>query len=253
MNTNFRLSDRENLSIWGLSDTHIGSANCNYEYIEYAFEKWRLKTEPRMIILNGDILEVASKHVGDSAFKQALNVNEQLDVAYEYLRPFKDEILGISIGNHEKRMVNEFDFNPNIELAKRLGIPYDHNIHETIYINGNPFNILAMHGRGSSSKDTYLLNKIERETAQFENDIAFYGHTHLLANKSIPIKTAIGEIKRRTFVATGHYLKYKDSYAEMAGLPFLPEAFSFVDINAKFKMNITNYYIDVEREDLLEL
>lgn len=254
MRTNFKLSEREHLSIWGLSDTHFG-ANVNYNYLDFAFEKWDLKTDPKMIVVGGDILEVASKHTGDSAHKQTLSVNEQLDVAEEYLGPRRDHILGITGGNHDTdRMVDEFNFDPVEELAKRLKIPYSLGyVHETLHINKQPFVVLCMHGKGSSQKDSYLVNKIERETGQFKNDLAFYGHTHRVADQDYAITTPERDVERRTVISMGHFLKYKGSYAHRKQLPYLPEAFVFVDIDSKLNVDVNKFKIDKLKPELVSL
>ena len=51
---------------------HIGSNVFNKEFFEYALDMIEKDTHEKVIYLNGDILEVGSKSVGNSAFKQKI-------------------------------------------------------------------------------------------------------------------------------------------------------------------------------------
>ena len=77
--------NKKPLHIYCISDTHIGSNVFNKDYFEYALNLIKKDKHQKIIYLNGDILEVGSKSVGNSAFKQTINVKEQLETAIKYL------------------------------------------------------------------------------------------------------------------------------------------------------------------------
>jgi len=206
-----------------------------------------------MIILNGDLLENADLNVGDSAYNQVLNVNEQMDMIVDLLSPYSEYVYDeMTIGNHELRLKKSHDFDINKTLADRLGITSVSNILTTLNINGQPFIIYATHGRNSSSSDHLALGKIQRDVASFDANLYLYGHLHRCASISIPYTSTEG-IKRRNYVITGAFLKYKGSYAEDLGLAHSPPAFVFVKVGAKLDVVPKIFYQDVERPDLLEI
>lgn len=94
--------DIAELEIHTFADEHIGDEHCDikrlYERIEY------VKNTPNAYcILNGDILDNATKtSIGDT-YTQEFNPMEQLKRATEIFSPIKDKILCITHGNHENR------------------------------------------------------------------------------------------------------------------------------------------------------
>lgn len=100
MKSFFRLKDNEKLHIYCLSDLHLGSNTCNEEFFEYALNMIKNDKSQKVMFLAGDLLEIASKKVGDSAFSQKINVNKQIDTIVHYLKPFKDIINGSVFSNH---------------------------------------------------------------------------------------------------------------------------------------------------------
>lgn len=256
MNFSYRLSNRKKLTIQPISDTHIGSKHFNQEYFEYMLEKYDLCTTPRMIYLGGDLLEVASKNVGDSAFKQVLSVNEQISTFCDLISPWEDEIAGMVGGNHDSnRMIKDYDFNPLLEVAHRLDIPFSSQILDDVKINGKTLKTYVFHGKGSAKRNDLAIGKVKRETAEIDANLILYSHLHRCMHDTEPIRSTSSPtgVKRKHYVLTGHYLKYKDSYADQMGIPILPEAFPRLQIGNKLDVNCTIDTIDVSRPDLFEL
>lgn len=252
MKTNFTLSSRKKLTIFPISDLHVGSKQFDEKYFKWALTTFDLCTDEKVIYLGGDLLESASLNVGNSSFNQIMDVNEQIEMICDLLSPYENYINGMVPGNHELRLKKQHDLNINEILADKLNIKSEPNVLQTLNVNGKDFIVYCTHGRNSSSQDHLALGKIQRDTSMVHADLYLYGHLHRLDSISIPYKYN-GGMKRRTYVLTGAFLKYKGSYAEDMGLPQLPPAFCQIKVGAKLDVNVKSFYQDICREDLLEL
>ena len=136
--------NKKDLHCYCLSDLHIGNPQFNKEYFEYALDMIKNDKHEKIIILNGDILEISSKNVGNSAFKQKIDVNQQLELAIDYLEPFKDQIIGVTKGNHDSaRILKDFDFDITQVLAQSFDVDSVSQFYEQITINEQPYKIFA--------------------------------------------------------------------------------------------------------------
>ena len=252
MINSFKLKDNEKLHIYCLSDLHLGSNTCNEEYFEYALNMIKNDKSPKVLYLAGDLLEIASKKIGDSAFTQKINVNKQIDTLVNYLKPFKNIINGSVFSNHTgARTQREFNLNCDKLISNILEIPYDHTLTDKVYINDNPYSIFVKHGNGSSNRNHLALGKIERDCASVEADLYFMGHLHRVgAISEVYIKDE--EYKRKTFVLTGSFLSYKNSYAQYQGLSPIPEAFTRVDVDKNLNTSVNVYNIDEVAPELMK-
>ena len=95
-------SELEQIELHTFADEHLGDEHCDVkrllERIEY------VKNTPNAYcIMNGDIMDNATKtSIGDT-YTQVFNPMEQLAKAVELFSPIKDKILCITHGNHENR------------------------------------------------------------------------------------------------------------------------------------------------------
>jgi hypothetical protein len=95
------------------ADWHIGVANCNesgiFEMIEYV-----ASAPNRYIIVKGDIVDaipVTDKRFALCSFNnnQVTTPQQQAERVVEILRPIKDRILFLELGNHEYKLINVYD------------------------------------------------------------------------------------------------------------------------------------------------
>lgn len=252
MNNSFKLKDDEELHIYCLSDLHLGSNTCNEEFFKYALNMIENDTSPKVMYLAGDMLEVASKKVGDSAFTQKINVNKQIDTIVNYLSPFHDIINGSVFSNHSgARTKKEFDLNCDKLVSNILKIPYSHVITDKLYINDKPYTVFVKHGTGSSNKNHLALGKIERDCSSMEADLYFMGHLHRVGSiQEVFVKD--GDYQRKTYVLTGSFLSYKNSYAQYQGLSPIPEAFTRVNIDKDLNTTVNIFNIDQVAPELIK-
>lgn len=102
MNSDFNLTKKnQTVSIFPISDVHVGTPLFNQEYYEYMLRKFDTTSGHKIIYLLGDLMDCATKRLGQSAYEQVLSPEEQLDYIVKSLKPYKKHIKAAVIGNHE--------------------------------------------------------------------------------------------------------------------------------------------------------
>ena len=248
MKSSYRLKGNQKLYIVPISDLHIGSEQFNRDYFEYALDKLDEIQGDKRIYLLGDLVEHASKTVGNSAFKTTMSLNDQIHLAVEYLEPFKKDLIYSCMGNHEVRSSKDIDLDVNEIIADKLGCNYGNQCLDTFTVNGNPFTVYGKHGKGSSSMAHLQQGKAIRETATIEANLYMEGHSHRLDFFTVPVLTPNG-LKRKYYAFSGAYLNYS-GYPSAMFLPILPPAFQHITINKDMIVNNKPYFIDQVRPDL---
>lgn len=251
MKTNYKLRGNQKLYILPISDLHIGSPEFNEEYFQYCLDTIDNISSDKRIYLCGDLLEAASKSVGNSAYQSVLSLEDQIDLAINYLKPYKKDIVYSCMGNHEARLQKEFNLDVNHIISKALGCSHGNQLMDTISINQEPLTIYAAHGKGSSAHFYTAESKFLRETQHLEADIFLNGHNHRCGYFTTPIRSSTG-IHRRHYAFTGAFLRY-GGYASQMQLPILPEAFIQLNINKDHRIRCNNFYIDETRPDLFKM
>ncbi len=182
---------------------------------------------PKRIYLMGDLIETASKKVGNGAYKQQFDVNEQINIICDFLEPLKDDIVFSCHGNHDfLRISKEFDLNVSRLIADRLGCDSGNQCLDTFNINDTDFTVYANHGKGTNAYAHLAQGKIQRETQNIQASLYLQGHNHRLDFFSVPVRTVDG-LNRKYYAFTGSFLNYgEDSYPSQMFLPVLPHSFS---------------------------
>lgn len=255
MKINYKLRGNERIYILPISDLHAGSEQFNEEYFKYMLEQLDGIKSDKRIYLGGDLMEAASKHVGNSSFKTTMSLDDQIDYILKALKPYKKNIVNMAIGNHEARIVKEFDLDINKLIAREFDIPYGNQFLDTFVINGEPFTVYSAHGKGSSAHHYTAQSKMIRDTQHVKADLFMHGHNHRCDHFSVPTMQSGPEgreIGRKHYVFTGAFLKYV-GYAEAMQLPILPEAFIQLNINKDFRLRSTQFNIDECKPEYVEL
>ena len=249
----YSLKGKDKIYVLPLGDLHLGSPECNVEYLQYWKDMVSRIKNHKIIILMGDLIDTASKHIGNSAFKQEFDVNEQIDWITTFLKPLKEDIAFSCHGNHDYlRVSKEFDLNVSKLIADYLGCPSGDQYLETFNINGKPFTIYANHGKGSNAYAHLAQGKIQRETSTIHSNLYLQGHNHRLDFFSVPIRTVNG-LERKYYAFSGAFLNYGvNGYPSQMFLPVLPPAFQFITIDKNVNLSNINYFIDQRRPDLMD-
>lgn len=189
--------DIEVLEIHTFADEHIGDEHCDIERLMNRIEY--VKNTPNVYcILNGDILDNATKtSIGDT-YMQEFNPMEQLQKATELFSPIKDKILCITHGNHENRTYKKEGINLSYLIAKQLGLADKYTSTSAVLFirfgkvsngkretngSGNVrkmcYTIYALHGSGGGRKEGAKAIRLADMASIIDTDIYIHSHTHL--------------------------------------------------------------------------
>lgn len=149
-------------------------------------------------ILNGDILDNATKtSIGDT-YTQEFNPMEQLQRANELFLPIKNKILCITHGNHENRTYKKEGINLSYLIASQLGLSARYSPTSAVLFirfgrvadgrketngSGNVrkicYTIYTLHGSGGGRKEGAKAIRLADMASIIDTDIYIHSHTHL--------------------------------------------------------------------------
>jgi len=215
-------SFKETINIYPLCCIHIGSKNAALEKAAALVDKIRSEKNSYALLM-GDTVEnvipdTAQKHKG-SMYDQIMNPEDQRAYAVKFLSPIKDKIIAFLEGNHSIRSWYAAQFSPERDIAEKLGAPFlgvDGLFRFTV--GKQVYKVHATHGHGNTGTSGGVLTKIEKQMGRMVGaDLHIMGHYHTpCAVKKRIINIETGELDDRTFVATGSFMDYLDSYAHRA-------------------------------------
>ena len=174
------------------ADEHIGDIHCDLARLQKRID-YVANTKNAYCILNGDILDYASRSSIGDIETRTLNIMEQLDRAVELFSPIKDKILCITNGNHENRGYRKEGIDISRVIATQLGLV---DVYSTtsafiflrfgsmIKDHGNASNkqhytIYANHGSGGGRKEGAKAIRLADMASICDADIYIHSHTHL--------------------------------------------------------------------------
>lgn len=112
----------EDIEIYFVADVHIGDPLCDLKLLKETIK--HIQTgENRFCILNGDILNTATKNSVSFDY-EGLSPMEELRLAIDLFKPLAEagKILGVTKGNHEKRVSKETSIDVTELMCIELGI-----------------------------------------------------------------------------------------------------------------------------------
>ena len=217
-------TDLEQVELHIFADEHIGDEHCDMkrllERIEY------VKSTPHAYcILNGDLLDNATKtSIGDS-YAQTINPMGQLEKAVELFGPIADKILCITHGNHEARTYRKEGINLSALIATQLGLQDFYTpTSATIFLRFGKgsthiherkirYTIYTLHGSGGGRKEGAKAIRLADMASIIDADIYIHSHTHLpmilrQAFYRIDINNSTVSLVDKLFVNTAANLDY---------------------------------------------
>ena len=224
-------SEIEQIELHIFADEHIGDDNCDMnrllERIEY------VKSTPNAYcILNGDLLDNATKtSIGDT-YAQTLNPMEQLERAVELFGPIREKVLCITHGNHENRTYKKEGINLSALIAAQLGLQDLYTPTSAIiflrfgkgpsHLHGRKvrYTIYTLHGSGGGRKEGAKAIRLADMASIIDADIYIHSHTHLpmimrQAFHRIDVNNSTVAMVDKLFVNTAANLNY-GGYGEAA-------------------------------------
>lgn len=220
--------DLDPIYIIPFSDLHLGDPRSDIEKF-FKYREWMLEHPNAYAILNGDIMNTATKNSKSDIYEDTLNPKQQLELAEKIFTPIKDRILVVNDGNHERRVSKESSVSTSEVLASRLGVRYGGE-GCLLYLrvgtkpkNGKPlvYTLYATHGFGGGKKPGGKINNLQSLSTILLADIYIMSHVHLMSTFQdvyyLPDTRTkkMNEVKR-TYISSGAYLKW-GGYAECGG------------------------------------
>ena len=188
--------DLESIELHTFADEHIGDEQSDFKRLLQRIEYVK-NTPNAYCILNGDLIDNATKtSIGDT-YTQVFSPMEQLKKAVEMFAPLKEKILCITHGNHENRSYKKEGLNISCLIAKQLGIEDRYTpTSATIFIrvgestkgresNGSGlkrkicYTLYVLHGSGGGRKEGAKAIRLADMASIIDTDIYIHSHTHL--------------------------------------------------------------------------
>jgi len=178
-----------------LFDLHIGHSLSD----RVGFKQYLSDIDDKTFIIGGgDILD--SIIVQDPRFRKGLDASEteaiiddQIDEAYELLKPYRDKIICMGIGNHEQEVVKRHGTNPMKRLCKALDCEYMGlsyllalKLRHPKNGHGRRYICYVHHGFGGGSRtEGGEITKYSRFIMSWDADAYLVGHGHTKHHKAI--------------------------------------------------------------------
>lgn len=177
------------------ADEHLGDEHCDLKRLIQRIEYVR-DTPNAYCILNGDIIDNATKTSIGDIYAQEFAPMEQLQRAVELFGPIKDKIIAITHGNHENRTYRNEGINLSSLMAAQLGLSNRYTatsavlfVHVGEESRGRKDNkgrcrkigytIYVLHGSGGGRKEGSKVNRLADMASIIDTDIYIHSHTHL--------------------------------------------------------------------------
>lgn len=182
----------ETIQIHTFADEHIGDRHCDMERLKERIA-YVANTENAYCILNGDILDYASRSsIGDIETRE-FNIMGQLEKAVELFSPIKDKIICITNGNHEARGYRKEGIDMSKMIAMQLGIEHVYSQTSAFvflrfgtaiktHARKSPkmlYTLYVNHGSGGGRKEGAKAIRLADMAGICDADIYIHSHTHL--------------------------------------------------------------------------
>jgi len=221
-----------------IGDLHMGDKAFGKESRRKidGYIKWVKDTPNARVILNGDLLNTATRESKSSPFEQDMDLQEQIQKVADLLMPIKDKIIGAVMGNHERRIFDFAGFDPTVSLLSFLGIKVQDvyckycgllkikvgsRKHGNKLINRTAYTIVFHHTTGGGKLIGSKLNRVDqmRQSTVSNADVYIGSHNHSLSTAQTAVMeynpySETVEKRQQTLVSAGGYLEWSNSYAE---------------------------------------
>jgi hypothetical protein len=180
----------ETIELHIFADEHIGDEHSDIKRVMERIDYVK-NTPNAYCIMNGDIIDNATKtSIGDT-YTQVFNPMEQLAKAVELFQPIKDKILCITHGNHENRTYKKEGINLSRLIANQLGLADRYTpTSAALFIRFGMgqacnhsrkvcYSVYVLHGSGGGRKEGAKAIRLADMASIIDTDIYIHSHTHL--------------------------------------------------------------------------
>lgn len=180
--------DLTGIEIHTLADLHMGDAHCDHAEIQRQIKAIK-DTANAYCILNGDLMNNATKTSISDSYAENLTPMQQIGQAVELLSPIRDKILAIQSGNHEKRTYRKEGIDLTEVVARELFLLDKYSRSSNLVFirfgwNENRkrkqwYSIYANHGAGGGRKEGAKAIRLADMASIVDADVYIHSHTHL--------------------------------------------------------------------------
>lgn len=182
----------ERIELYTFADEHIGDEHCDLDYLKQRIE-YVINNDNAFCVLNGDLIDNATKTSIGDCYANVYNPMEQLNEAIKLFKPLadKNKILAITHGNHEARTYRKEGIDLSYMLAVQLGL-FERYSPTSAYIflrfgksrnNSNQskqcYTIYMLHGSGGGRKEGAKAIRLADMSCIIDADVYIHSHTHL--------------------------------------------------------------------------
>ena len=184
-------SELKTIELHVFADEHLGDPHSDLKRLKERIEYIR-DTPNAFCIMNGDIIDNATKTSLGDVYTNALNPMEQLNRAVELFGPIKDKILAITHGNHENRTYRKEGIDISKVIATQLGLADRYTPTSAIlfirfgtpthyHVKGRKmcYTVYVLHGSGGGRKEGAKAIRLADMASIIDADIYIHSHTHL--------------------------------------------------------------------------
>lgn len=182
--------DLKQIELHTFADEHIGDAHCDMARLKERI-KYISETPNAYCIMNGDILDNASRSsIGDIETRE-LNIMGQIQQGVDLFTPIKDKILCITNGNHENRAYRKEGIDISKLVAAQLGLlDYYSPTSALLFLRFGKlsshdnfrrvlYTLYCNHGSGGGRKEGAKAIRLADMSSIVDADIYVHSHTHL--------------------------------------------------------------------------
>ena len=212
------------IELYTVADLHIGDKLSNKEKTAELL-KTIADNESAYCILNGDLMNNATKSSVSDSYAEELSPMDQIQQCIDMLNPIKDKILAINQGNHEYRTYRTEGVDITKIVAMQLGLGDKYSATSSlIFLRfGNVktkhpndqvlYTIFCLHGSGGGRKEGAKAIRLADMASIIDADIYIHSHTHLpMIMKQSYHRTSLSNSSvskvNRLFVNTSAMLEY---------------------------------------------
>ena len=189
--------DIKKLELHTFADLHLGDRHTDYKLILSRIKEVQEK-ENAYCILNGDLLNNATKTSVSDSYAEEIPPMEQIQKAVDLFTPIKDKILAITTGNHERRTYNKEGIDLMEIVARQMQmyekftksgalifIRFGEQARGTKESTGTGkvrkmcYTLYATHGSGGGRKEGAKAARLADMASIIDADIYIHSHTHL--------------------------------------------------------------------------
>ena len=214
--------------LYPFGDMHFGSNSCDYEKLDEQIDLIASQ-DNAIVMLMGDLIENSNKDsIAEGVYRQIFPPQEQQEKLISKFAPIANKIILNVLGNHGNRTVKSVYLDPERNICNALEVEsFDGMTFVDIICQKHKWEVALLHGTTGSATVGGRINALMKKNVFHSADLYLMGHTHdeqvfsdieLVRN---PKLTRL-DIKRRSYVLTGGFLKYFGAYPNKSGMSPLP-------------------------------